>query len=264
MKIAITSDGPDLGAKVAHKLGTAHYLIIVDMESGEYEAVRNPGASLQRGAGIQAVVLAVRKGVETIATGYCNPAVADQLRANGIEVLTGISDTVGDVIERYEKGELKKSLADTPAVSSTDDAFHKNALVSTVRSSARQFINILPILIGVVLLIGLFNSLITKDLLASVFSGNMVLDTIWGACFGSIFAGNPINSYIIGGELLKYGISLFAVTALIITWVTVGLVQLPAEIATLGTRFALLRNGISFILSIPIAIITVIVLNLIR
>jgi len=129
--------------------------------------------------------------------------------------------------------------------------------------SAKQFVNLLPILVGVVLLIGLFNAFVSKDFLASIFSDNLALDTLWGACFGSIFAGNPINSYVIGGELLKYDISLFAVTALIVTWVTVGLVQLPAEIASLGKRFALLRNGLSFILSIPIAIITVVIVNLI-
>ena len=104
----------------------------------------------------------------------------------------------------------------------------------------------------------------SKELISSIFSGNTALDSLWGACLGSILAGNPINSYIIGGELLEYGVSLFAVTALIIAWVTVGLVQLPAEIAALGRRFALTRNAISFILSIAIAIITVVVLNLIK
>jgi uncharacterized membrane protein YraQ (UPF0718 family) len=143
------------------------------------------------------------------------------------------------------------------------DKIDRSNLVRAIKNSARQFVNLLPILIGVVLLIGLFNAFVPKELLASVFSGNMVIDTLWGACFGSILAGNPINSYIIGGELLKYGVSLFAVTALIVTWVTVGLVQLPAEIAALGRRFALLRNGLSFILSFPIAILTVMLLNLI-
>ena len=101
-------------------------------------------------------------------------------------------------------------------------------LVRGLRSSVRQFANILPILIGVVLCIRLFNAFVSKEALASVFSGNLVLDTLWGACFGSILAGNPINSYVIGAALLDNGISLFAVTAIIITWVTVGLVQLPA------------------------------------
>jgi len=89
------------------------------------------------------------------------------------------------------------------------------------------------------------------------------LDTLLGACFGSIFTGNPINSYVIGGEMLGYGISLFAVTALIISWVTVGIAQLPAEIMAFGSRFALIRNITSFVLSIIIAFITVIILNLV-
>lgn len=140
---------------------------------------------------------------------------------------------------------------------------NKVVLVNAARSAARQFVTLLPILIGVVLLIGLFDVFVSRGLLTSIFSGNVALDTLWGACFGSIFAGNPINSYVIGGELLKYGVSLFAVTAFIVTWVTVGLVQLPAEIAAFGKRFALLRNGMSFLMAIPIAILTVLILNLI-
>jgi uncharacterized membrane protein YraQ (UPF0718 family) len=114
-----------------------------------------------------------------------------------------------------------------------------------------------------VLLIGLFSSFISKELLSSVFSGNIAIDTLLGASLGSIFAGSPINSYIIGGEFLEYGISLFAVTALIISWVTVGIVQLPAEMAALGIRFALVRNAVSFVLSLIIAILTVAFLTII-
>jgi len=121
----------------------------------------------------------------------------------------------------------------------------------------------LPILGGVVLLAGLFNSFVSKQLVASLFSGNAVLDTFWGACAGSVFTGNPINSYVIGGELLKHGVSLFAVTAFILTWVTVGLVQLPAEIAALGRRFAILRNVVCFVLAFPIALATVFILTLV-
>jgi len=120
-----------------------------------------------------------------------------------------------------------------------------------------------PALLGVVLLLGLVQAFVSQDVFTSLFSGNVLLDTLWGACFGSILAGNPINSYVIGGELLKYGVSLFAVTALIIAWVTVGVVQLPAEIAALGKRFALLRNGLAFVLSIITALVTVAIWGLV-
>ena len=264
MKIAISADGTNLEAKVGHRFGTSQYLVIVDIERGDFEAVPNPGVSGQRGAGMQAVVLAISKDVKTVLTGYCSPNAYNQLKANGIEVLTGLSGTVEEILEKYKKGNLNTGMRAGTESKPRATKVDKGALAHATRSSAKQFINLLPVLVGVVLLIGLFSTFVSKDFLSSIFSGNMALDTLWGACFGSIFAGNPINSYVIGGELLKYDVSLFAVTALIITWVTVGLVQLPAEIAAFGKRFALLRNGLSFLLAIPIAIMTVLILNLLE
>lgn len=71
-----------------------------------------------------------------------------------------------------------------------------------------------------------------------------------------------MTSYIIGGELLKNGVSLVAVLAFIVSWVTVGTVQLPAESLMLGRKFALLRNGISLIMAIAIAVLTVLILGI--
>jgi len=260
MKIAVSADGSNLDAKVVSRFNTARYLLIIDLDTGEYEAVPNPFTTGQRGAGVQAIVLAVSKGAKAVLTGYTSPAVVNQLKSSGIEVLTGMTGTVRDAIEQYKTtSSLKTSETETESRAAV---INKIMLVHAIRSAARQFVNLLPILIGVVLLIGLFNAFVSEEWLTSVFSGNVVLDTLWGACFGSIFAGNPINSYVIGGELLKYGVSLFAVTAFIVTWVTVGLVQLPAEIAAFGKRFALLRNGLSFVLSISIAMLTVLIVNL--
>jgi len=49
-----------------------------------------------------------------------------------------------------------------------------------------------------------------------------------------------------------------------VAWVTVGLVQIPAEISALGRKFAVVRNVVSFFMSIAVAGATVTVLNLIR
>jgi len=260
MKIAVPSVGSTLDAKVANRFNTAKYLLIIDIDNDDYEAVPNPFTASQHGAGVQAIVLAVSRGAKAFLTGYTSPAVVNQVKSSGIEVLTGMTGTVRDAIEQYKKtSALRTSETEVKSKAAMID---KSILLHAIRSSSRQFINLLPILIGVVLLIGLFNGFVSDEWLTSVFSGNMELDTLWGACFGSIFAGNPINSYVIGGELLKYGVSLFAVSAFIVTWVTVGLVQLPAEIAAFGKRFAFLRNGLSFVLAIPIAIFTVLIVNL--
>jgi hypothetical protein len=74
---------------------------------------------------------------------------------------------------------------------------------------------------------------------------------------GSISGGNPITSYIIGGELRQQGVSMLAITAFIVSWVTVGIIQMPAEALMLGKRFAIVRNAVSFFISIVIAILTV-------
>jgi uncharacterized membrane protein YraQ (UPF0718 family) len=119
----------------------------------------------------------------------------------------------------------------------------------------------LPMILGTILLISLISTLIPKSFYTTVFSKNILLDSIIGSLVGSISAGNPITSYIFGGELLTQGVSLLAVTAFLVAWVTVGLVQLPAESAILGKKFALLRNITAFILAIIVAIITILILG---
>jgi len=80
---------------------------------------------------------------------------------------------------------------------------------------------------------------------------------------GSISFGIPVTSYIIGGELLKEGVSLLAVTAFILAWSTVGIAMLPLEISFLGKKFAIIRNVINFIFAIVIAVLVVWILKII-
>ena len=133
----------------------------------------------------------------------------------------------------------------------------KNALNQTYNNIKQS----MPILLGVILLIAMITTAIPTEYYKKIFSGNFIFDSLIGAAIGSIAAGNPITSYVIGGELLAEGISLIAVTAFILTWVTVGMVQLPAEILMLGKRFAITRNILAFISAIIIAILTVLTLR---
>jgi len=121
----------------------------------------------------------------------------------------------------------------------------------------------IPILFGIILLISLIINMIPESFYSKVFIGNGVIDSFVGALFGSVLAGNPINSYVIGSELLENGVGMTAITAFIISWVTVGIIQLPAEAMLLGKKFAITRNVFSFFSAILIAIITVLILQLI-
>ncbi len=111
--------------------------------------------------------------------------------------------------------------------------------------------------LGVILVLGLIRTYVSSEMLSAVFSGELIHDTIIGSIAGSLSAGNATVSYLIGGELLKEHISLVAVTSFIVAWITVGIIQLPAEAAILGRRFACVRNILSYILAILVSIVTV-------
>ena len=132
-----------------------------------------------------------------------------------------------------------------------------DAIVKAVRGLWKSF----PMILGTILLVSLISVLVPSSFYVSVFSKNVFLDSLIGSLIGSISAGSPITSYIFGGEMLSQGVGLIAVTAFLVSWVTVGIIQLPAESAILGKRFALLRNFMAFILAIVVAIITVLILG---
>lgn len=138
-----------------------------------------------------------------------------------------------------------------------------NNLKQSVKKAAKALWRSAPILVGVVLLVSLASTLIPKSAYTALFSKIPLLNSFIGGALGSILAGNPVTSYIIGGEMLKQGVGLVAVTAFLVAWVTVGIVQLPAESMLLGKKFAITRNLTAFILAIAIAIITVAVVGLI-
>ncbi len=133
----------------------------------------------------------------------------------------------------------------------------ENHLKDTFKKTIRTFINVLPIIIGMILATSLVITMFPEQVSSGLFGNGEIIDTLLGASIGSIAAGHPLASYLLGGELLGGGVSLIAVTALVVTWVTVGIVQLPAEALMLGTRFAVYRNIVSFIAAIAIAFLTV-------
>jgi hypothetical protein len=130
-----------------------------------------------------------------------------------------------------------------------------------VFAAGRAMKTSVPIMGGVLLLVNLIN-LSAKNYYPKIFTSNLVLDPLIGALAGSFSFGSPIVSYIVGGELLKQGISLIAVTAFIMSWTTVGVAMLPLEAKFLGGKFAFVRNGLNFIFAIVISILVILTLNL--
>ena len=129
--------------------------------------------------------------------------------------------------------------------------------MNALKKAFTGFVSMMPMILAIVALVGLFQAFITKEMLAALFTGDSVKDTLIGTAAGAVAVGQALISYILGGELLGQGISMYAVTAFMLAWVTLGVVQLPAEAEVLGLRFTIYRNILAFVSTLIVSIATV-------
>ena len=257
MKIAIPANAPDLGARVENRLGTAPYLLVIDLEDLSFEAVAGPPATAGPGAGIEAISMVTGMGASVLLAGFISPHIALALEKQGIAVITPVGGRVCEAVEKYRQGALSR-FSGRPRQSGENGSSTAGPTVrAAFRKAAIQFSRMLPIIVGTVMLVGLIRGFVDRDLLLIIFSGNVFQDGFWGACIGSLLAGNAINSYVVGATLLTMGVSLFGVAALMLAWVNVGLLQLPVEISALGLRFAITRTIAAFLMAMVVSIVTV-------
>ena len=107
MKIAVSSHGKDLNAKIDPHFGRCAYFLIIDPDDMGFEVFNNEGGAIGGGAGIQTAQLVASKGVNALITGNCGPNAARTLSAAGIELFVGQSGTIRDIVNRFKKGSLK-------------------------------------------------------------------------------------------------------------------------------------------------------------
>ena len=114
MKICVTATANILDAQIDPRFGRCSYLIIVDSETMQFEAIPNTAAGATGGAGIQAAQTISSKGVKLLITGNVGPKAFQALSAAGIEVVTGAFGTVREAVEKFKRGALRKT--DAPSV----------------------------------------------------------------------------------------------------------------------------------------------------
>ena len=126
----------------------------------------------------------------------------------------------------------------------------KKALIS--------FASTLPMIIAVIGLVGMMQVYVSPEMLSSLFGYGAISDTLAGTLTGAISMGQGMISYVVAEGLMEQGVSLYAVSAFILAWVTLGFVQLPAEASVFGMRFTVYRNILTLISTVLVAYLTVI------
>lgn len=103
MKVAISSTGNTLEAPLDPRFGRCAYLIVVDSETGEFEAIANTAATQSGGAGIQAATTLVEKGSQVAISGSFGPKADRVLIAGGVQTHTTQAATVRLALEEWQQ-----------------------------------------------------------------------------------------------------------------------------------------------------------------
>jgi len=116
MKVCVSSQGNTLNSQVDPRFGRCLYFLVVDTGTLEYEAIKNPNIDAMGGAGIQSGQLVAGRQVKAVITGNVGPNAFQTLKTAGVEIITGISGSVKEAIEKYKKGDF--SVAQGPSTAS--------------------------------------------------------------------------------------------------------------------------------------------------
>jgi len=111
-------------------------------------------------------------------------------------------------------------------------------------------------LIAIMLGIGLMLAFLPQDLLPNLLGGNhLFLETIGAAMVGCMTIIPAFAAFPLVSSLLNAGGHILPLTAFLTTLTMVGVATYPIESATFGRKFTLIRNGLSFIASVLIALL---------
>jgi predicted Fe-Mo cluster-binding NifX family protein len=113
MRVAISSTGPKLDARMDQRFGRCPCFVVVDPASEEFEVLDNQAAMMSGGAGIQAAQIVVNSGAGAVITGNLGPNAADTLTAAGVKTYLGASGTVRQALKQYKTGRLQESRGPT-------------------------------------------------------------------------------------------------------------------------------------------------------
>jgi predicted Fe-Mo cluster-binding NifX family protein len=121
MKVAISAQGNDIDSLVDPRFGRARWFIVVDAETGEWQAHDNSvNVDASGGAGVQAGSTVATQGVEAVITGNVGPNAHRVLAAANIAIhQAGNGISVRDALAALKRGELAALEAPTVSGHST-------------------------------------------------------------------------------------------------------------------------------------------------
>ena len=109
MNICVTTVSNSLDSLVDDRFGRCAYFLIVDSETMKFRALPNESFGATHGAGVQTAQSIVNSRIEAVITGNVGPNAFSVLSASGIRILTGVSGSAREAVEKFKNGQLRET-----------------------------------------------------------------------------------------------------------------------------------------------------------
>ncbi len=131
----------------------------------------------------------------------------------------------------------------------------RNKTYKALKISWKKFSVILPAFAIMLILVSIILYLIPDSMIVEFLgNNNKTAGTIIASLFGSITLMPGFIAYPLCGILLKKGVSYMVLAAFSTTLMMVGFVTFPIEKTYFGTKVTIMRNCISFLIALIVAV----------
>lgn len=126
-----------------------------------------------------------------------------------------------------------------------------------LRIAVRRFVNILPAFLMMLILVSVVLFLVPDEVIAQYLGADAKnVAVLSAAALGSIALMPGFIAFPLAGVLLEKEVLYMVLSAFTTTLMMVGVLTFPVERAYLGTKVTIIRNTISFLIALVIAVMT--------
>lgn len=125
-----------------------------------------------------------------------------------------------------------------------------------LKKAWKSFENILPEILGVIMLVGVLLSILNPQVISKIIgSSSGWFGVILAAIVGAITLIPGFVAFPTAAMLLKNGAGYMQIAAFVSTLMMVGIITMPVEIKYFGKKVTIIRNILAFIFSFIVAYI---------
>ena len=134
---------------------------------------------------------------------------------------------------------------------------NKEKTIKAVKMAYKKLAKISPAFLGLIIVISFILYIVPEEVISKFLGNdNKFISVLLASFIGSItLLPGPI-AYPLGGVLLNEGVPYMVVSAFTTTLMMVGVLTVPIEKEYFGTKITVVRNIISFLIALAVALMT--------